>query len=87
VVNLIAGLIHGFACVSSDNSRGGIPPGLSAAVYTASEGFSHTGHRRPDRCSSLIRKYLGFPRGTNGQGLATKAFAQLWSFGADTVIT
>jgi len=37
--------------------------------------------------SSLIRNYLGFPRGTSGRGLATRAFAQVWSFGADTVVT
>jgi thioredoxin reductase (NADPH) len=26
-------------------------------------------------------------RGTSGRGLANKAFAQVWSFGADTIVT
>jgi hypothetical protein len=63
VVNLIAGLIHGFACVSSDNFRGGIPPGLSAAVYTASEGLATLLLEREAiggqaGGSSLLRNYL-----------------------------
>jgi thioredoxin reductase len=37
--------------------------------------------------SSLIRNYVGFPRGTSGRGLANKAFAEVWSFGADIVVT
>jgi len=37
--------------------------------------------------SSLIRNYLGFPRGTSGRGLASRAFAQVWAFGADTVVS
>jgi thioredoxin reductase (NADPH) len=32
--------------------------------------------------SSLIRNYLGFPRGISGASLATRAFEQAWSFGA-----
>lgn len=32
--------------------------------------------------SSLIRNYLGFPRGISGAGLGTRAFEQAWSFGA-----
>jgi alkyl hydroperoxide reductase subunit AhpF len=68
------------------------PAGLSAAVYTASEGLATLLLEREAiggqaGSSSLIRNYLGFPRGTSGWGLATRAFAQVWSFGADTVIT
>jgi thioredoxin reductase (NADPH) len=68
------------------------PAGLSAAVYTASEGlatllFEQEAIGGQAGSSSLIRNYLGFPRGTSGRGLATRAFAQVWSFGADTVIT
>jgi thioredoxin reductase (NADPH) len=68
------------------------PAGLSAAVYTASEGLAtlllgQEAIGGQAGSSSLIRNYLGFPRGTSGRGLATRAFAQVWSFGADTVIT
>jgi thioredoxin reductase (NADPH) len=68
------------------------PAGLSAAVYTASEGLATVLLEREAiggqaSSSSLIRNYLGFPRGTSGRDLATKAFAQVWSFGADTVVT
>jgi thioredoxin reductase (NADPH) len=68
------------------------PAGLSTAVYTASEGLATLLLEREAiggqaGSSSLIRNYLGFPRGTSGRGLATRAFAQVWSFGADTVIT
>jgi thioredoxin reductase (NADPH) len=63
------------------------PAGLSAAVYAASEGLS-TLLLEPEAIggqagsSSLIRNYLGFPRGISGAGLATRAFEQAWSFGA-----
>ena len=63
------------------------PAGLSATVYAASEGLS-TLLLEPDAIggqagsSSLIRNYLGFPRGIGGAGLATRAFEQAWSFGA-----
>jgi hypothetical protein len=68
------------------------PAGLSAAVYTASEGLATLLIEREAiggqaGSSSLIRNYLGFPRGTSGRGLANKAFAQVWSFGADTAVT
>jgi thioredoxin reductase (NADPH) len=62
------------------------PAGLSAAVYAASEGLS-TLLLEPEAIggqagsSSLIRNYLGFPRGISGAGLATRAFEQAWCFG------
>ena len=63
------------------------PAGLSAAVYAASEGLSTLLLEREAfggqaGSSSLIRNYLGFPRGISGAGLATRAFEQVWSFGA-----
>jgi thioredoxin reductase (NADPH) len=63
------------------------PAGLSAAVYTASEGMSTLVLEREAMggqagSSSLIRNYLGFPRGISGASLATRAFEQAWSFGA-----
>jgi len=63
------------------------PAGLSAAVYAASEGLSTLlleGEAIGGQAgsSSLIRNYLGFPRGISGAGLATRAFEQAWSFGA-----
>ena len=68
------------------------PAGLSAAVYTASEGMSVLLLEREAiggqaGSSSMIRNYLGFPRGVSGRGLATRAFAQVWSFGASIVVS
>ena len=66
---------------------GGGPAGLSAAVYGASEGF-HTlvvdngGIGGQATSSSLIRNYLGFPRGVSGRRLAESAYEQAWVFGA-----
>jgi thioredoxin reductase len=63
------------------------PSGLSAAVYAASEGL-RTVVLEPlamggqAGSSSLIRNYLGFPRGISGTRLAANAYQQAWSFGA-----
>jgi thioredoxin reductase (NADPH) len=35
--------------------------------------------------SSLIRNYLGFPRGITGAELAFRAFDQAWLFGAELI--
>ena len=64
------------------------PAGLSAAVYGASEGFSTLvvdkgGIGGQATSSSLIRNYLGFPRGISGRRLAQSAYNQAWVFGAD----
>jgi thioredoxin reductase (NADPH) len=53
------------------------PAGLSAAVYAASEGLSTLLLEREAfggqaGSSSLIRNYLGFPRGISGASLATR---------------
>jgi thioredoxin reductase (NADPH) len=63
------------------------PAGLSAAVYGASEGFStlvvdEGGVGGQATSSSLIRNYLGFPRGVSGRRLAQDAYQQAWIFGA-----
>jgi thioredoxin reductase (NADPH) len=63
------------------------PAGLSAAVYGASEGFStlvvdEGGLGGQATSSSLIRNYLGFPRGVSGRRLAQNAYEQAWVFGA-----
>jgi thioredoxin reductase (NADPH) len=63
------------------------PAGLSAAVYGASEGFStlvvdEGGLGGQATSSSLIRNYLGFPRGVSGRRLAQQAYDQAWVFGA-----
>ncbi len=66
------------------------PAGLSAAVYGASEGL-HTlmldphGMGGQAGTSSLIRNYLGFPRGVSGQHLAAFASQQSMLFGAEFV--
>jgi len=63
------------------------PAGLSAAVYGASEGLhtiviesSAIGGQAGT--SSMIRNYLGFPRGISGAALAARAYEQAWFFGA-----
>ena len=63
------------------------PAGLSAAVYGASEGLDtlvidNGGIGGQATSSSLIRNYLGFPRGISGRGLAESAYEQAWIFGA-----
>jgi thioredoxin reductase (NADPH) len=66
------------------------PAGLSAAVYGASEGFGtlvvdEGGLGGQATSSSLIRNYLGFPRGVSGRRLAQQAYEQAWVFGAQFV--
>ena len=66
------------------------PAGLGAAVYGASEGL-RTVVFEPDAIggqagtSSMIRNYLGFPRGVSGGGLAHRAWEQALLFGAQFV--
>ena len=67
------------------------PAGLAAAVYATSEGLS-TVILDPEvpggqaGTSSLIRNYLGFPRGVSGDDLTTRALDQAWLFGANFTI-
>ena len=67
------------------------PAGLAAAVYAASEGLAtllveNEALGGQASTSTLIRNYLGFPRGLSGQELAGRAFRQAWFFGASFVI-
>jgi thioredoxin reductase (NADPH) len=67
------------------------PAGLSAAVYGASEGLrtlviDEGGIGGQARSSSLIRNYLGFPRGVSGNRLAEQAYEQASVFGARFVL-
>jgi thioredoxin reductase (NADPH) len=64
------------------------PAGLSAAVYGASEGFEtlvvdEGGIGGQATSSSLIRNYLGFPRGVSGGRLSEQAYEQAWVLGAN----
>ncbi len=68
------------------------PAGLGAAVYAASEGLRTTvldagavGGQAGS--SSLIRNYLGFPRGLGGGELAQRAYQQAWLFGTRFQLT
>lgn len=66
------------------------PAGLAAAVYAASEGLATAVVEREAfggqaGTSSLIRNYLGFPRGVSGTDLARRAYEQALLFGADFV--
>lgn len=63
------------------------PGGLAAAVYGASEGLCTVVVEREAiggqaASSSLIRNYLGFPRGVTGAELTMRAYQQAWVFGA-----
>jgi thioredoxin reductase (NADPH) len=68
------------------------PAGLAAAVYAASEGLS-TLVLEPvvpggqAGTSSLIRNYLGFPRGLSGEDLTNRALEQAWLFGSRLVVS
>jgi thioredoxin reductase (NADPH) len=67
------------------------PAGLAAAVYAASEGL-RTVLLEPELpggqagTTSLIRNYLGFPRGLSGDDLTNRALEQAWLFGAEVVL-
>ena len=66
------------------------PAGLAAAVYGASEGLRTALLEREAfggqaGTSSLIRNYLGFPRGISGAELAGRAYEQAWMFGTQFV--
>ena len=60
------------------------PAGLAAAVYAASEGLSTVvleSGAVGGQASSMIRNYLGFPRGISGMRLAQRARTQAVRFG------
>jgi thioredoxin reductase (NADPH) len=66
------------------------PAGLSAAVYSASEGLRTLvvdggGIGGQARSSALIRNYLGFAKGVSGSRLAEQAYDQAMSFGASFI--
>ena len=68
------------------------PAGLAAAVYGASEGLrtlvmecQSIGGQAGT--SSMIRNYLGFPRGLSGSELTSRAFEQALLFGAEFAFT
>ena len=68
------------------------PAGLAAALYGASEGLRTVVVE--DRAiggqagtSSMIRNYLGFPRGISGGDLVFRAYEQALLFGAEFVFT
>jgi len=65
---------------------GGGPAGLAAAVYAASEGLATVMLERDAiggqaGSSSMIRNYLGFPRGISGMRLAQRSRIQAGRFG------
>lgn len=67
------------------------PAGLSAAVYGGAEGLrvlviDEGGIGGQARSSSLIRNYLGFPKGVSGSRLAEQAYEQASVFGATFVL-
>jgi thioredoxin reductase (NADPH) len=67
------------------------PSGLSAAVYSASEGLDvlvleTNAPGGQAGSSSKIENYLGFPTGIAGQELAARAYTQAQKFGAQLLI-
>jgi thioredoxin reductase (NADPH) len=67
------------------------PAGLAAAGYAASEGLRTLVVEREALggqagSSSLIRNYMGFPRGISGAELAQRAYQQAWVFGAHFLV-
>lgn len=67
------------------------PAGLAAAVYGASEGLrvlviENEALGGQAGTSSLIRNYLGFPRGLSGADLTHRAYLQAWMLGARFLI-
>jgi thioredoxin reductase (NADPH) len=69
---------------------GGGPAGLTAAMYAASEGLTTLLLEREAvggqaGSTSLIRNYLGFPRGISGRELASRAVEQVMAMGAEMV--
>jgi thioredoxin reductase (NADPH) len=70
---------------------GARPSGLSAAVYSASEGLDvlvleANAPGGQAGSSSKIENYLGFPTGISGQELAARAYTQAQKFGAQLLI-
>jgi thioredoxin reductase (NADPH) len=68
------------------------PAGLTAAVYTGSEGLRTLVIERhviggQAGASSLIRNFPGFPRGISGAELTQRAYQQAWLFGAKFVFS
>ena len=67
------------------------PAGLAAGVYGSSEGMRALVVERESiggqaGSTSLIRNYLGFPRGVGGAELAQRAYQQAWVFGTDLLL-
>ncbi|MDP9336989.1 MAG: FAD-binding protein, partial [Actinomycetota bacterium] len=67
------------------------PAGLAAAVYGASEGLTTIVLEAEAiggqaGMSSMIRNYLGFPRGISGMRLAQRARMQALWFGAEFIV-
>ena len=75
-----------------DLAIGAGPAGLAAAVYGASEGLrtlvvEAVAIGGQAGTSSMIRNYLGFPRGVTGGELTFRAWEQSLLFGAEFVFT
>jgi thioredoxin reductase (NADPH) len=71
---------------------GGGPAGLTAAMYAASEGLATVlleweALGGQASTTSLIRNYLGFPRGISGRELTARAVEQALVMGTEVVFT
>jgi thioredoxin reductase (NADPH) len=84
IADAIGGGPHELHCDVAIAGAG--PAGLAAAVYAGSEGLRTFVVERyviggQAGASSLIRNYLGFPRGIGGAELTQRAYQQAWLFG------
>lgn len=88
IMDAIGETPHELACDIAVVGAG--PAGLTAAVYAGSEGLRCLVIERhviggQAGASSLIRNYLGFPRGISGSELTQRAYQQAWLFGSKFV--
>ena len=90
IANALGGATHARAGVCDVAVIGAGPAGLAAAVYGATEGLDTIVIEREALggqagSTSLIRNYLGFPRGVTGADLTARAYDQSLLFGAEFV--
>ncbi len=90
IANALGGTTRARAGTCDVAIIGAGPAGLAAAVYGATEGLDtivveRRGLGGQAGSTSLIRNYLGFPRGVTGADLTARAYDQSLLFGAEFV--
>ena len=90
IANALGGTTRARAGVCDVAVVGAGPAGLAAAVYGATEGLDTIVIEREALggqagSTSMIRNYLGFPRGVTGADLTARAYDQSLLFGAEFI--